>query len=170
MPDPPIPGGPGPRVVPPELDSLWSTVLTLLYCFVRNARGGFGRVPNQSTPWPSGPGSGREEAVGRDLLGELEHQVMLALLQLGEEAYTAPVVLELRERTGHEVTTASVYVVLRRLEEKGLVASELGDPGPGGGRDRRYFRVTEEGLTRLRDAREAYTALWEGLAVLEPRG
>jgi len=108
--------------------------------------------------------------VGRDLLGELEHQVMLALLQLGEEAYTAPVVLELRERTGHEVTTASVYVVLRRLEEKGLVASELGDPGPGGGRDRRYFRVTEEGLTRLRDAREAYTALWEGLAVLEPRG
>lgn len=108
--------------------------------------------------------------MGRELLGELEHQVMLALLRLGDEAYTAPVVLELEDRTGRDTTTASVYVVLRRLEEKGLVRSELGDPGPEGGRDRRYFQVTEEGLERLRAAREAYDRLWEGLdTVLERR-
>lgn len=106
--------------------------------------------------------------MGRDILGELEHQVMLALLRLGEDAYTAPIVAELESRTGRDTTTAAVYIVLRRLEEKGLVRSELGDPGPGGGRDRRYFEVTGDGVERLRAARAAYARLWEGLdGVLE---
>ena len=101
--------------------------------------------------------------MGREGLGELEHQTMLALLQLGENAYTAPIAEELEERTGRRTTVAAVYIVLRRLEEKGLVASTLRESGPGGGRDRRYFRVTESGLDRLRRARRAYASLWEGL-------
>ena len=106
--------------------------------------------------------------MGRDGLGDLEHQVMLALLRLGETAYTAPIVQELDARTGREVTVAAVYIVLRRLEEKGLVRSDLRDPGDEGGRDRRHFQVTEQGLERLRRAREGYQALWDGLeGVLE---
>lgn len=133
--------------------------MTMLLCFVMN----------ECAPVAAGRET-EEGAMGRDGLGELEHQVMLALLRLGTEAYTAPVVRELAERAGRETTTASAYVVLRRLEEKGLVASHLGDPGPEGGRDRRYFEVTAEGLERLRAAREAYTALWDGLGVLDSRG
>lgn len=109
--------------------------------------------------------------MSRDTLGELEHQAMLALLRLGENAYTAPIVEELEARTGRGTTVAAVYIVLRRLEEKGLVASEMRDPGPEGGRDRRYFGVTDEGLERLRAARTAYANLWEGLdGILEGRG
>jgi DNA-binding PadR family transcriptional regulator len=133
--------------------------MTLLLFFVRNRCAAASRRPEREGG-----------TVGRDGLGELEHQVMLALLRLGQEAYTAPVVRELAERARRETTTASVYVVLRRLEEKGLVASHLGAPGPGGGRDRRYFQVTAEGLERLRAARDAYTALWDGLGVLDPGG
>ena len=108
--------------------------------------------------------------MGRDGLGELEHQAMLALLRLGEDAYTAPIVEELETRTGRETTVASVYVVLRRLEDKGLVRSELRDPGEDAGRDRRYFEVTEAGRERLRAAREAYRQLWDGSErALEPR-
>ena len=47
---------------------------------------------------------------------------------------------------------AAIYIVLRRLEEKGFVASTLREAGTGGGRDRRYFAVTELGLERLRRA------------------
>lgn len=101
--------------------------------------------------------------MSREGLGELEHQTMLALLRLGDDAYTAPIVEELESRTGRETAVAAVYIVLRRLEEKGLVLSELRDPGAEGGRHRRYFSVTEEGLAKLRQAREAYVALWEGL-------
>lgn len=99
-----------------------------------------------------------------DLLGELEHRVLLALLHQGDEGYTVPIVLELEERTGREVAPAAVYIVLRRMEEKGLVVSELRHARPEqGGRERRYFAVTAEGRERLRAARRAYQNLWEGL-------
>lgn len=104
----------------------------------------------------------------RDLLGELEHQVMLAVLRLADDAYTAPVVLELEDRTGRPTTAAAVYVVLRRLEEKGLVASSMREAPDGeGGRARRYFTVTAEGRARLAEARQAYERLWEGLDLQE---
>lgn len=101
--------------------------------------------------------------MGRDVLGEVEHQVMLALLRLDDDAYTAPIVVELEERTGRPVKSAAVYIALRRLEGKGLVSSEMRDPGAEGGRDRRHFSVTAEGMERLVEARRAYDRLWEGL-------
>lgn len=101
--------------------------------------------------------------MGRDALGEFEHRVLLALLRLGEDAYSAPVVLELEERTGREVRSASVYIALRRLEEKGLVASTLRSPGDEGGRDRRHFAVTDAGRAKLRDEHREYMRLLEGI-------
>ena len=108
--------------------------------------------------------------MARDGLGELEHQTMLALLQLGEEAYTAPIAEELEERTGRRTKVAAVYIVLRRLEEKGLVTSVLQEGSAQGSRDKRYFQVTEIGMERLRRARAAYTSLWEGLDSLLATG
>lgn len=106
--------------------------------------------------------------MGKDTLGEVEHQVLLAALRLGDEAYTAPIVNELEAHTGRAHTLASVYIALRRLEEKGLVQSSL-EEAPGS-RDRRYFRVTPAGMERLRDARRAYESLWTGLDSLEEPG
>ncbi|MEZ4416438.1 MAG: PadR family transcriptional regulator [Gemmatimonadota bacterium] len=108
--------------------------------------------------------------MGREGLGELEHQAMLALLHLEQDTYTAPIVEELERRTGRHTTVAAVYVVLRRLEEKGLVRSEMRGPGEEGGRDRRFFQVTPEGMERLRQAQEAYQALWSGLQLAPEEG
>lgn len=107
--------------------------------------------------------------MGREAMGQLEHQVMLALLHLGENAYTAPIVAELEERTGRTTTLSSVYIVLRRLEEKGWAGSRM--QAVEGARDRRIFDVTDEGLERIRDERRAFERLYDGLdAVLEARG
>lgn len=108
--------------------------------------------------------------MGKRGLGELEHRAMLALLRLQEDAYTAPIAEELEARTGRRTTAAAVYIVLRRLEEKGLVRSVLRDPGDDGGRDRRYFQVTDLGIETLRQARDAYAALWEGLDAVLAKG
>lgn len=103
----------------------------------------------------------------RDTLGDLEHQVLLALLRVGPEAYSVPVLLELEARTGREVAAAAVYIALRRLEDKGLVESRTEPPAAGeGGRGRRWFRVTAGGLAKLRDTRDALNRLWDGI---EPR-
>jgi DNA-binding PadR family transcriptional regulator len=102
--------------------------------------------------------------VGKEVLGEFEHQVLLTVLRCGGEAYSVPIVLELEERTGREVAPAAVYIALRRLEEKGHTESDLREPPEGqGSRSRRYFRVTEEGLAQLRASRRRFVSLWEGL-------
>lgn len=100
----------------------------------------------------------------KDLLGEFEHQVLLAVLRLGHEAYSASLVTELEERTGRDVAPAAAYIALRRLEEQGLAASEMRRATvEDGGRQRRYFAVTEDGRALLRESKRRLVRLWEGL-------
>ncbi len=102
--------------------------------------------------------------MGKDTLGEFEQEVLLAVLRLGDDAYSVPIVLELEERTGREVSSSAVYVALRRLEENGLATSELRDPpNEEKGRSRRYFGVTDEGVRLLRETRRRLQQLWDGL-------
>ena len=98
----------------------------------------------------------------REALGEFEHQLLLAMLQLGGRTYSVPLVLELEARTGREVAPAAVYIALRRLEKRGYVSSER-TPATDGERARRYFRVEGVAIDRLRDSRESFQRLWEGL-------
>jgi DNA-binding PadR family transcriptional regulator len=103
----------------------------------------------------------------RETLGEFEHQVLLAILQLGGEAYSVSLVLELEERSGREISQAAVFIVLRRLEEKGLLTSRLDDRAAGEtGRVRRYFKPTREALRRLKESRRTLVRLWQGLEPL----
>lgn len=105
--------------------------------------------------------------MARETLGDFEHQVLLAMLQLGGEAYSVPLVLELEERTGREIAQAAVFIALRRLERKGLVTSRLDDRAvEDTGRVRRYFRTTPKAIRRLRETRRTLVRLWEGLDVV----
>ncbi|MGA8531784.1 MAG: helix-turn-helix transcriptional regulator [Acidobacteriaceae bacterium] len=104
----------------------------------------------------------------RGFLGEMEMMVLLALIRLGDEAYGVPVARELRAIRGREVALGSIYAALERLEAKGLVTSSLGEPTPErGGRARRFFRVTKEGLRQVQATRRALTALWRSLPEAE---
>ena len=102
-------------------------------------------------------------------LGEFEQLVLLAVLQLGDEAYAVPVRDLIVARTGRNVARGALYTALERLENKALLASRHGDPLPErGGRPRRYITVTPEGMTQLREARAAVANLSQGLeSVLE---
>ena len=102
--------------------------------------------------------------MGKQLLGEFEHHVLLALLRQGHEGYSVPILAELEERTGREVAPAAVYIALRRLEDKGLLISHLRSAHPSeGGRERRYYSITPKGLARMVEARKALMALWDGM-------
>lgn len=102
--------------------------------------------------------------MSSDVLGGLEHQVLLGLLRLQpEESHTVGVVEVLETSAGREVAPAAVYITLRRLEGKGLLRSHTGDPGPQGGRPRRYFEITADGLEMLRSSRRILSDLWSGV-------
>jgi PadR family transcriptional regulator len=97
-------------------------------------------------------------------LGEFEQQVLLTVLRMGGEAYSVPMVIEMEERSGREVSQAAVYIALRRLEEKGLVSSRMEDAGDtGSGRERRWFKVESAGMEMLREARRTMERFWDGL-------
>jgi len=97
-------------------------------------------------------------------LGEFEFLVLLAVLRLGDDAYAVPIVEEIEARTGRSASRSSVYLTLRRLEEGGLVTSEMGDPLPErGGKARRYVRLLPEGRRLVRETQAGLQAMWDGL-------
>jgi len=99
-----------------------------------------------------------------DYLGEFEHIVLLALLRLEDQAYGVTVRQEIELRTKREVSIGAVYATLDRLERKGYVKSQLGDPTPErGGRSKRFFRVTAKGLAAVDRTRQAIQKMNEGL-------
>jgi DNA-binding PadR family transcriptional regulator len=98
-------------------------------------------------------------------LGEFEQFVLLAILHLGGESYGVPIADEIERRTGRSVSRAAVYVTLRRLEEKGLVSSWLGDPTPErGGKARRHVKLEPDGARALREARQTAEQMWRGVS------
>lgn len=99
--------------------------------------------------------------MARESLGDVEHLVLVAVLRLGADAYGVAIMDEIARRTGREIAKAAIYIALRRLEEKGLLASTLGDATPErGGRAKRYFKLTKAGARQLRDARDALVRMW----------
>lgn len=100
----------------------------------------------------------------RGYLGELELMLLLAVIHLGEEAYGVPIAGELGKYRKSEVAVSSVYAALERLEAKGLITSALGDPTPErGGKAKRFFRITKEGMRQVHEMRCALTRLWQTL-------
>jgi PadR family transcriptional regulator, regulatory protein PadR len=98
----------------------------------------------------------------RKLLGSLELVVLLAVIHLGDDAYGVPVTREVVRASRRRWPVASVYAALDRLQAKGLVASEKGEPTPErGGRAKRYFRVTAKGLRVVRDTQRTLAVFWQ---------
>ena len=101
-------------------------------------------------------------------LSNFELMVILAVIRLGDEGYGVPISEEIEKTTGNEVVLGSVYAALSRLEEKGLIESELGEAtAERGGRAKRYFKATGQGIREVRAARRALMKLWKGLPQIE---
>lgn len=98
-------------------------------------------------------------------LREFEELVLLSVLVAGPDAYGVALQEILAAEAGREVSLGAIYTALERLSRKGLVASELGDPTPvRGGRRKRHYELTREGLEHLREARRIRERMWAQVA------
>src|SRR5262245_37210354 len=104
------------------------------------------------------------------MLGELEQVVLLGVLRVGPDAYGVPVHDEIERCTRRDLTLGTIYKTLTRLEDKGLVASRVGDPTPQrGGRRTRCYQVTRAGRQALQTSLRSLARMTAGLEVgLEP--
>jgi DNA-binding PadR family transcriptional regulator len=100
-------------------------------------------------------------------LGEFEQIVLLAVLRLDDAAYGVTIRAEIAARTGRETSPGALYTTLDRLEDKGFVASRLGEPtAERGGRAKRYYTVTAKGVRAIVRAQRAFHSLSQGLEIL----
>ena len=99
-----------------------------------------------------------------ELLGSLEHIILLALARLDGGAHGMIVRREIEKRTGRSVSIGAVYATLERLEAKGYVSSFTGEPTAArGGRAKRLFRVEAVGNRALQISEQTIRSMKAGL-------
>lgn len=99
-----------------------------------------------------------------DHLTDLEQLLLLAVLRVGEGAYAAALREDLAEEADRPVSLGTIYVTMMRLEENGLVTSDMGQPTPErGGKAKRLYRVTESGRAALERTRAMMERMWSGV-------
>ena len=96
-------------------------------------------------------------------LGEFEELVLLAVPRL-DEVYAVTVQRCIEQTAGRSATMGAVYTALERLEEKGFLTSRLGAVTPKqGGRRKRFYEITDQGVRVLHAARLHRERMWHGL-------
>jgi DNA-binding PadR family transcriptional regulator len=100
--------------------------------------------------------------MGRTYLGEFEELILLLVAVNSGKAYAAVITQELKERTGREVSLSAVHIALYRLEEKGLVTSQVGGAtAERGGRRKRLFAIMAQGSAALAEIRQVRESYWQ---------
>ncbi len=90
--------------------------------------------------------------------------MLLTVLRLGENAHGGRIKDELEELAGRTVSISTVYVTLMRLEEKGYATSWKGEPtGERGGKAKRHYEVSPEGVEALESVRQVRERMWQGV-------
>ncbi len=105
-----------------------------------------------------------EEMKRGELLGSLEHIILLALVRLDGDTHGMIVRREIEERTGRNISIGAVYATLERLEAKRYISSFIGEPTPQrGGRAKRLFRVDAAGKRALEVSEQTIRSMTAGL-------
>ena len=100
-------------------------------------------------------------------LGNLEEAVILITLFIGE-AYGVSVADEYKKQTGNDISIPAIHTVLRRLEEKGLVKSTMGESSPErGGRRKRFYKATGYRLSMIGEIKKGRVRLWSKIPALK---
>ena len=94
-------------------------------------------------------------------LGEFEELVLLAVCILNGEAYGISVKEEVEKHTGRTILLGAVHITLYRLQDKGLLQSEMGgNTEKRGDRRQRLFKITDIGMRQLRASQEVRQEMW----------
>ncbi len=95
-------------------------------------------------------------------LSRPEEIILLAVMKLKDNAYGVSIRKTVQELTGKYWSIGAVYVPLERLEQKGYVKSFSSEPlSERGGRRKRLFRITSEGIKELEKIKRVNQIIWK---------
>ena len=102
--------------------------------------------------------------MGKHHLGEFEEIVLLTVAILQEEAYGFAIIEEMEKRLDRSVSIGALQTVLKRLEKKDFLSSELGEAtAVRGGKRKRFYQLTSAGKETLRQTKEQRMGLWNAI-------
>lgn len=97
------------------------------------------------------------------LLTRQEEIVLLSIWKLKGNAYGVSIREYISQVTGKYWSIGSIYVPLDKLVEREYVKTHQGKPTEKrGGKSKRFYEITEEGINALADIREVQNMFWEG--------
>ncbi len=93
-----------------------------------------------------------------------EEFLLLAIVRLKANAYGVTIREQIKKTTGKTWAYGALFVMLRRLEKKGCLTSSFTLPSPTrGGKSRRIFKLTPEGVNALEAVRKVQESVWAGI-------
>jgi DNA-binding PadR family transcriptional regulator len=102
-------------------------------------------------------------------LGEFEELILLAVCILDGHAYGISVKKEVEKHSGRSILLGAVHITLYRLQDKGMLSSELGgSTSKRGDRRKRLFKITSLGMRQLQKAQEVRQRMWQLIPKLNP--
>ncbi len=95
-------------------------------------------------------------------LTKLEENVLLTILKLKDDAYIVSIKDQLERFTRKKLSFGALYVSLNRLIKGGYLKSSIGESSSvRGGRAKKYYKLTKEGILILKDIRRVQSLMWK---------
>lgn len=102
------------------------------------------------------------------ILSRPEELILLAVLQLKEQAYGVTIRSHLIRETETDWSIGAVYVPLNRLTEAGYLQTSIGEPtAERGGKRKRFYNLTTRGMKALAFTKQVNDVMWSGLSPFE---
>jgi hypothetical protein len=92
-----------------------------------------------------------------------EQIFLIAIWHLGDSAFGVKIREKIKELTGTSMMFGTIYNTLEYLLKKEYIAIRKSGTKQGNERKRVYYRITEDGLKALKEARELQNFLWQGI-------
>ncbi len=98
------------------------------------------------------------------LLSRQEELVLIAVWRLQEGAYSVTIRDQVIKITNRNWSFGAIYDPVERLEKKGLLKAEFSEASPErGGKRKKIYNITKEGLKALVGIKNLQESIWEGI-------
>ena len=100
------------------------------------------------------------------MLSRTDEMILLAVWRLEDNAYGVTIAEMLTQTSGKKWVLGAVYVPLERLEKKKYLSSSLGKSTKRrGGRSKRLYKLTKDGLDVLIKTKSQEKLIWADITV-----
>ena len=98
------------------------------------------------------------------LLSRQEELVLIAVWRIQEGAYSVTIRDQVIKITNRNWSFGAIYDPLERLEKKGLLEAVFANSSPArGGKRKKIYSITKEGLKALVGIKNLQESIWDGI-------